>query len=217
VLARCSPASVIGVDPSSGFIDYAIARISDARGSFQVGDAQALPVDDASVDVVVSALMLNFVPDRAAGLAEMRRVVTRGGLVAAYVWDYPGEMRLLKVFWDTAIELDPQAAKAAESVVFDFCRPEPLRELFAGAGLRDVEVQAIDVPTDFRNFDDYWTPFLSGQAPAPAYAMSLDEAGRVRLRESLRDRLPADADGSIHLTARAWAVWGSSRYPSGVS
>jgi hypothetical protein len=86
------------------------------------------------------------------------------------------------------------------------CRPEALAAQFTGAGLKDVEVTSIDIPTVFESFDDYWQPFLGGQGPAPAYAMSLDEGARARLRERLRERLPARADGSIALTARAWAA-----------
>ena len=92
---------------------------------------------------------------------------------------------------------------------FPLCRPEPLQALFTGAGLADVQVRPIDVPTRFRDFDDYWTPFLGGQAPAPGYAMSLSEDRRTELREYLRARLPYDGDGSIPLIARAWAVRGA--------
>jgi SAM-dependent methyltransferase len=210
VLARGFPSGVVGVDPSSAFVRYAAAHALDSRASFAVGDARALPVGDASFDAVVSGLMLNFVPDRNAALGEMRRAARDGGAVAAYVWDYPGEMQLMRHFWDTAVELDPAARPMHEGVRFGFCRPEPLRTMFAGAGFDAVEVDAIVVPTVFPDFDDYWSPFLSGQAPAPSYARSLSDAGRSALRNALRARLPIEDDGSIHLTARAWAVRGSS-------
>jgi hypothetical protein len=140
----------------------------------------------------------------------MRRAVRPGGTVAAYVWDYPGEMQLMKLFWDAAIALDPAALTLDEAARFDFCRPEPLRGSFADAGLRDVAVEAIVVPTDFPGFDAYWTPFLGGTGTAPAYAVSLSDDGRAGLRELLRARLPMAPDGSIHLTARAWAVRGTA-------
>ena len=111
-------------------------------------------------------------------------------------------------FWDAAVELDPDAHTTQEGVCFGFCRPDPLRSMFARAGLTDVEVRPVVVPTVFQDFDDYWTPFLGGTGPAPAYATSLDEERRSALREALRDRLPSEDDGSIHLTARAWAVRG---------
>jgi hypothetical protein len=95
-----------------------------------------------------------------------------------------------------------------EGVRFRLCAPEPLQALFTAAGPADVQVRPIDVLTRFRDFDDYWTPFLGGQAPAPGYAMSLSEDRRSELREYLRARLPYDADGSIPLIARAWAVRG---------
>jgi hypothetical protein len=139
----------------------------------------------------------------------MRRVARPGGVVAAYVWDYAGEMQLMRRFWDAAVALDEGARQLDEGRRFPLCRPDALSSLFAGAGLAGVEARAIDVPTVFRDFDDYWSPFLGGQGPAPAYAMSLEEERRMRLRERLRRELPRRPDGSIHLIARAWAVRGT--------
>jgi len=156
----------------------------------------------------VSGLLLNVIPDRARALGEMSRVVRRGGAVAAYVWDYPGEMQLMRRFWDCAVELDPAARLLHEGIQFGFCRPEPLRSMFTRAGLTDVRLEALAVPTTFRDFDDYWGPFLGGQGPAPSYVSSLDETTRDTLRDALRIRLPTADDGSIGLTARAWAVRG---------
>lgn len=209
ILTDTSPVGVVGVDPSPAYVQHAATHTADERSIFRVGDAQALPFEDDSFDVVVSGLVLNFVPDRPLALAEMQRVTKSGGTVAAYVWDYPGEMQLMKHFWDAAVELNPAAAASHEGVRFDFCRPEPLRSQFIEGGLRKVEVESLVVPTTFEGFDDYWRPFLGGQAPAPSYAMSLSGKDRDRLRESLRARLPVDTDGRIRLTARAWAVRGS--------
>ena len=136
----------------------------------------------------------------------MARVCVEGGIIAAYVWDYAGKMELMRFFWDAAVELDPGAAKADEGIRFPLCRPEALESLFTGAGLNGVEVVPIDIATPFADFDDYWQPFLGGQGPAPAYAMSLDETARARLRERIRERIPILADGSISLIARAWAI-----------
>ena len=205
-----SPRSVVGVDPSADFVAYAAGRVGSDVVSFRVGDAQNIPLPDDSVDAAVAGLVLNFVPDPAAGLAEMSRVTRRGGVVAAYVWDYAGDMQLIRVFFDAAVELDPSAAEHDEGRRFPICAPDPLRELFTGVGLGDVEVRAIDVPTRFADFDDYWRPFLGGHFPAPAYAMSLDEDRRTALRELIRSRLPIAADGSIDLIARAWAVRGTA-------
>jgi SAM-dependent methyltransferase len=203
------PADVVGVDPSPAFVTHAAEHVSDPRARFVVGDARALPVADGRFDVAVSGLMLNFVPERNVALREMSRAVGPGGVVAAYVWDYPSGMQLMTHFWDAAVELDPDAHTIQEGVCFGFCRPDPLRSMFARAGLTDVAVHPVVVPTVFRDFDDYWTPFLGGTGPAPAYATSLDDERRSALREALRDRLPSEDDGSIHLTARAWAVRGS--------
>ena len=209
VLGCCAPEHVVGVEPSAAFREYAEAHVPDPRASFRPGDAQTLPVGDGDFDVVVSGLVLNFVPDRAAALAEMRRAVRPGGTIAAYVWDYPGAMQLMTHFWTAAVALDPAAQSLDEAARFDFCRPDPLRELFADAGLRDVDVEPIVVATDFRSFDDYWTPFLGGTGTAPAYVSSLSDDHRAALRGLLRARLPTADDGSIHLTARAWAVRGT--------
>lgn len=201
---RCSPSSIVGVEPSEGFLKTATENLA-GRAVLQQGSATTIPLADASVDVVVSGLVLNFVPDQRAALAEMARVASEGGTIAAYVWDYGGKMELMRVFWDAAVDLDPNAAKMDEGIRFPLCRPEALEKVFAGAGLKGIEVTSLDIPTPFTNFDDYWQPFLGGQGPAPAYAMSLDETARAHLRERIRTRLPIEANGSIALTARAWA------------
>ena len=205
IVDSCSPSSVAGVEPSEGFLKTAKENLAD-RAALHQGSATAIPLGDGAVDVVVSGLVLNFVPDQRAALAEMARVTGKGGTVAAYVWDYAGKMELMRYFWNAAVELDPDAAKLDEGLRFPLCRPEALEKLFAGAGLKGIEVKPIDIRTPFTNFDDYWQPFLGGQGPAPAYAMSLDETARARLRDRIRERVPLEANGSISLTARAWAT-----------
>lgn len=205
IAERCSPSSLAGVEPSDGYREAARGNLA-GRAELHPGSASAIPLGDATVDVAVSGLVLNFVPDAHAALLEMARVTGKGGTIAAYVWDYAGKMELMRYFWDAAVELDPAAAKLDEGVRFPICRPAALTARFAGAGLKDSEVRAIDIPTPFANFDDYWQPFLGGQGPAPGYAMSLDEAARARLRDRIAERLPAKPDGSIALIARAWAV-----------
>jgi SAM-dependent methyltransferase len=213
ILNDAAPVRVLAVDASESFVTHARAHIVDVRASFRVCDAQVLPIEDEAFDATVSGLVLNFIPDATKALSEMRRVTRPGGMVAAYVWDYAGEMQMMRRFWDAAVELDPGTKHLDEGVRFPTCRPEPLRALFEQSGLTNVEVIAIDVPTEFRNFDDYWTPFLSGQAPAPGYCMSLSEDDRAALRECVRASLPIDGDGRIHLLARAWAVRGTTREP----
>lgn len=215
ILDRCNPAAVIGVEPSEGFLATARAHLA-GRAELHTGSATAIPLNDASVDVVVSGLVLNFVPDTGAALVEMKRVSTFGGAIGAYVWDYAGKMELMRYFWDAATALEPAAAQYDEGIRFPLCHPDALRRLFTDAGLGNVDATAIEVPTPFGNFEDYWSPFEGGQGPAPAYAMSLSESERGRLRDTIRKRLPLEADGSLRLIARAWAVCGTveSRSPA---
>jgi SAM-dependent methyltransferase len=209
ILADQSPAQVIGIDPSEDYLAYARQQVADEQVQFHLGDAGHLPFQDHAVDVVVAGLALNFVPQPAQALNEFRRVVRPQGTVAAYVWDYAGEMQLMRYFWDAATTLHPEDQAADEGRRFPLCQPERLRDLWQAAGLTNIDTVAIDVPTTFRDFDDYWTPFLGGQGAAPKYCMDLREAARVELREYLRSALPIMPDGSIHLIARAWAVRGS--------
>jgi SAM-dependent methyltransferase len=209
ILALAQPKHVESVDPSAGFIEHARRSTPDARVAWSVGDARQLPVATASADVAVAGLVLNFVPGPVDAVREMARATRAGGTVAAYVWDYAERMQMMRVFWDAAAALDPAAAALDEGARFPLCRPGPLVQLFGDAGLHDVEVRAIDIETNFVNFDDFWSPFLGGQGPAPAYAMSLDEERRSALRERVRSALPVAADGTIRLIARAWAVRGA--------
>lgn len=208
ILDLAEPARAVGLDPSEGYLTHARMRLTDPRITFRIGDALAVPAEGGEFDAVVSGLALNFVPDPAAALSEFRRVLVPGGLVAAYVWDYAGEMQMLRHFWDAVADLDPNAGSLQEGPRFPLCHPDRLRELFADAACSAVEVRAIDVPTKFRNFDDYWSPFLGGQGPAAGYVVSLDDTGRAQLAGRIRAALPHREDGSIELVARAWAVKG---------
>jgi SAM-dependent methyltransferase len=210
ILAMSAPGSVLGVDPSERYIAYARAQMTDTRARFEVGDARALPVDGQSYDAVVSGLALNFVPatDQVIAATSMLRAARLGGVVAVYLWDYAGRMEFMRYFWDTAIALNPSASELDEGQRFPLCHPKALASLFRQAGVSAVETRAIDIPTTFRDFDDYWSPFLGGQGPAPAYVNSLKANQRTRLRDQIHRRLPVEPDGSIHLIARAWAVRG---------
>jgi len=208
ILARAAPAEVMGVDPSEEFVFAASDRVQDKCVRFQIGEARALPLEDIRFDVVVSGLVLNFVPAPATAIAEMRRVVRAGGTVALYVWDYAGEMQMMRHFWNAAVALDPSARALDEGERFPICKPEHLVALFKDCGIRKPECTILDVPTVFRNFDDLWSPFLGGQGPAPTYWGTLSEDRQARLREHVRARLPIAKDGSIHLIARAFAVRG---------
>jgi SAM-dependent methyltransferase len=208
LLAACEPQAVFAIDRSKGFLAAARSGIPDPRVRFAAADAAALPWASASFAATVSGLVLNFVPDAGAMAREMARATRPGGRVAVYVWDYSGGMEMIRAFWDAAIEVSPGDAAHTQAERFPICQPEPLKALFQGAGLASVAVRSIAIPTVFRDFDDYWAPFLGRQGPAPAYLASLADERRDQIREVLRARLPAAADGAIALTARAWAVQG---------
>jgi SAM-dependent methyltransferase len=213
VLATAQPAGVTGFDRSPEFLRHARALIGPAAtvpATFAAADATALPAPDRVFDRVVSGLVLNFVPDAERAVRQMRRVAVAGGSVAAYVWDYIDRMQIIRRFWDAAIRLDPAAAELDEGRRFPICQPDRLAALFRAAGLSDVDTLAIEVPTVFAGFDDFWTPFLGGQGPAPGYVTALAPPHQARLREELRAELPVGADGSIALVARAWAVRGTA-------
>jgi SAM-dependent methyltransferase len=207
ILAHGAPKSIVSIEPSAGFLERARANVPDARVAFLLGDAQDLPVDQGSKDVIVSGLVLNFVPDRAKALAEMRRTARAGATIGFYVWDYPGAgVEFMRAFWTAAASLDSAAADLTEDRRFPFCTPDGLRALTSSAGLRAVDITAIEAPSVFRDFEDYWQPFTLGAGPAPGYCMSLAPEARERLRARLSDSLARQPDGSIHLKTRAWAV-----------
>lgn len=208
ILDRCAPAAVTGVEPSEGFLATARENLA-GRAELLPGSATDIPLAAGAVDVAVCGLVLNFVADQPAALAELARVVRPGGTIAAYIWDYAGTMEMMSMFWEAAAALDQRAVALAEAVRFQLSRPEELERLFAGAGLAGVAVTGIEIETRFANFEDYWQPFLGGAGPAPTYVASLAEDARERLREHLRDSLPFVIDGSIPLAARAWAVRGT--------
>jgi SAM-dependent methyltransferase len=208
ILKETAATEVVGVDPSPGFITYARTQATDSRVRFESGDARSLPLPTGEFDVVVAGLVLNFVPEPDQAVAELQRTARPGGLIGSYVWDYADGMQFIRHFWDAAVELNPGADGLDQANRFPLCNPEQLTKLFERAGLHRVETTAIDIPTVFRDFDDYWVPFLGGQGAAPTYVGTLTESQRAVLRDRLRDRLEIEPDGSIRLTARAWAVKG---------
>lgn len=206
VIDHANPETVVGLDPSLGFVQYASQQTK--LSTFVIADGSALPFADHVFDVVISGLALNFMPQPESALAEMCRITKSGGMVAAYIWDYSGQMEFLRYFWDAAVALDAGAKSLHEGYRFPICQPEPLRQLWQAANLKKVTVDAIDIPTKFVSFDAYWQPFTVGNFPAPNYVMSLDDKRRNKLCDYLLRTLPIAEDGSIHLMARAWAVRG---------
>jgi len=208
ILSACEPSSVYGIDSSEGFVSQARLRIGDQRARFEAGDATRLPWESGFCDVAVSGLVLNFVRDHESMVREMARVTKPGGRVAAYVWDYAGGMQMIRHFWDAAIAVSPDDAKVDQAERFPLCQPGPLEALFERTGLKSVSVRAIDIPTVFRDFDDYWTPFLERTGAAPTYLASVGGEVQERIRQRLESRLASARSGPIELTARAWAVQG---------
>jgi SAM-dependent methyltransferase len=198
--------SVAAVDPSDTFVAACRERVPGARVA--LASAEALPFADGTFDGALAQLVVNFMTDPLAGVREMRRVTRAGGTVAAAVWDYAGEMTLLRRFWDAAIALDPDSEPRDERHM-PHCTPDALGELWAAAGLGGVEVTSATVGADYDGFDDLWSPLERGVGPAGAYVAALAPDARAALREELRRRLGA-GDAPFRLTARAWIATGSS-------
>jgi SAM-dependent methyltransferase len=207
VVAASPTGTVLGVDPSPGFVD--IARSAVPAGRFEVGDAQALQFHDGTFTRTLSLLVLNFVPDPHAAVREMIRVTQPGGTIAVAVWDYRGGMQMLAGFWDEAMALRDSAEPRDERQM-PLCQPYALGELWREHGFGDVVEQPLRIQQQFSSFDDYWLPFMRGVGPAGSYVADLDEPARAQLRERLRSRLlPAGVDGPFTLTAQAFAVRGT--------
>lgn len=204
----CEPVSVVACDLSEPFIEHARKNLADIRVSFVLAGAESLPRRQGGFDAVVSGLVLNFLPDPGQAMASIRKRLRPGGIVAAYVWDYTQGMEFLRCFWEEAVSSDPRAAALDEGRRFPLCRQQALDSLFQAACLAQVETGLLDIPTEFADFDDYWTPFLRGTGPAPGYVASLDPQGRELLRERLERRLHRGSGKRIQLRARAWAVRG---------
>jgi SAM-dependent methyltransferase len=194
---------VAAIDPSEPFAAACSERVPAA--DIQVGAAESLPWPADTFDVALSQLVVNFMSDADAGVAEMRRVVRPGGTVASCTWDYSGGMTMLRTFWDAALSLDSETPDEARTMRYN--DPDALRELWLRAGLEAVATDALVVEASYRDFDDYWEPFTAGVGPGGAYTLSLDPERRAALREECRRRL-GDRDGAFTLSAKAWAVKG---------
>jgi SAM-dependent methyltransferase len=204
---RLGPGSVLAADPSEPFVAACRARLPGVQVALAA--AEALPFTDGSVDAALSQLVVNFMRDPEAGVRGMARVTRRGGVVASCVWDYGGEMTLLRAFWDAAREVDPaRGAAEDEGVAMPWCGEGELAGLWRAAGLRDVRAGALTVAASYADFEDLWSPLLSGVAPSGAFCVSLDDERRAALRDAYRRRLGV-GDGPFTLTARAWAAAGS--------
>jgi SAM-dependent methyltransferase len=211
ICSHADPASVVGCDPAASFVEFARERSRDARQSFVIAGIGNMPRRAGGYGSVTSLLALNFVPDAEDAVREMLAVAAPRSTVSACVWDYSDGMLLLRHFWNAAASLDSAASALDESNRFPLCRRDALTALFRHSGLSDVRCEPIEIRTAFASFDDYWHPFLGGTGPAPSYVASLDANRRSALARKLAETLRREPDGSIALTARAWAVRGAVR------
>jgi ubiquinone/menaquinone biosynthesis C-methylase UbiE len=210
IVETCSPASVVGIDPAQAQIDYASRKPVAGRARFRLGDAQALPFPEAAFDIVASALVINFIPDRVRALSEMRRVIRPGGLVAGYVWDFEPELSPSGPFRlglrDVIADL-PALPGTNDSTV------PRIQRLFEQAGFVDVATRHIDVTVEFADFEAFWAAQTPSYAPTTKTIAAMGEADRRRLEDAVRSRLRATADGSIRYGARANAIRGRAPDP----
>jgi SAM-dependent methyltransferase len=203
---RLGEERVSAADPSEPFVEACRRRVPGAE--VVLAPAEELPFADRAFDAVLSQLVVNFMRDAKVGVRGMARAAGPGGVVASCVWDYAGEMTLLRGFWDAALEVDPERAAAAdEAVVMRWCGEGELAELWREVGLHDVRFGALNVSAAYTDFEDLWSPFPTGIAPSGAFCASLDDDQRAALHDAYRQRLGVD-DGPFELTARAWAVAG---------
>lgn len=207
---NCIPEKISGIDPSEGFIEKVKQRIS-TNCEFRVGNVEKLPFENENFEVIVSGLALNFFPNIEKALSELKRVSKPNGVIAAYVWDYSGRMDFLRYFWDAAYQIDPKSRELDEGLRFPICNSENLIKVFENANLIDVESDKLDIETVFKNFDDYWNPFLGLQGPAPSYLSSLNSELQEDLKNLIKDRLQTESDGSIKLLGRAIAIKGKCK------
>jgi len=209
VCSHADPASVVGCDPASPFIEFAQQHSRDVRQSFVIAGVGSLPRRPDGYGSVASLFALNFLPDPEGAVREMRSVAAPRSTVSACVWDYSEGMLFLRHFWDAAVSQDSAASALDEGTRFPLCRRDALTTLFRDSGLGDVRCEPIEIPTAFADFEDYWRPFLGGTGPAPSYVASLDADSRANLARKLDQTLPRGPDGTITLAARAWAVRGT--------
>jgi SAM-dependent methyltransferase len=175
---------------------------------FEVAGVGSLPLREGGYDAVVSGLALNFFPDPSRAMEEQLEVLSPGGCVGAFVWDYSDGMEFLRHFWGAASSIDPGAADADEGRRFSICNPDSLKSLFEAAGTDGVRGDSISIPTTFTSFEDYWRPFLGGTGPAPNLVSKFSAQECDALVDELKRRLPIQSNGSIELQTRAWAVAG---------
>lgn len=203
VVDTCSPTTVVANDPSATQIELARNKPFAQKVDFRVADAQMLPFADNAFDVVASALVINFIPDRARAITEMRRVARAGGVVTGYVWDFAAN---LSPTGPVRIGLSQIGTKTPLVSGTEESRPEALSSLFAEAGLQDIATRTIDVTMSFPNFNDFWQTQKASYSPTGKVIAALSETDREKLIEAVRASMLASRDGSVAYSARANAI-----------
>jgi len=200
LVRRLGASNVAAVDPSAAFVEAARARLPGA--DVRVAGAEALPFDDGSFDVAFAQLVVHFMADPVAGIAEMARVTRAGGTVVACVWDFAGHRSPVSPFWTAVKAMEPENNGESR---YAGARQGHLVEIFRAAGLREVEEHVVEADLTHRTFEDWWNPFTAGVGPAGAHAKALDASRLAELRERARAELPAPP---FTIEARAWAARG---------
>jgi ubiquinone/menaquinone biosynthesis C-methylase UbiE len=200
LVTRLGPAAVTAVDPSETFVAAARERLPGV--AVEQASAEQLPFPDDSFDAAIAQLVVHFMSDPVAGLAEMGRVTRPGGVVAACVWDHAGGRSPLSPFWESARVLEPRGDDEAG---LPGTREGHLQELFEAAGLGQIEDTTLSASIEYQTFEEWWEPFTFGIGPAGAFVARLGAERVGELRELCRERLPA---APFTITARAWASRG---------
>jgi SAM-dependent methyltransferase len=200
LVSRLGPGAVAAVDPSEPFVAAASSRFPEV--DVRRATAERLPFSDDSFDAALAQLVVHFMSDPVAGLAEMARVTRRGGVVAACVWDHAGGKGPLGLFWDAARELEPGVHDESHLAGV---REGHLAELFEAARLREIEAAVLSADLEHSSFEEWWEPFTRGVGPAGGYVAGLEPDRQAELRERCRAKLPR---APFVITARAWAARG---------
>jgi len=200
-----APSAISGVDPSEDQISFAKDRAGASHMDYRLGDALSLPFGDEEFDVAVMALVIGQLLDRSKAIAEMKRVVRRGGTVATYVWDGPDSGHPQQPLFDAlkamGRELKRGPGNQARSI-------GELRNLFDAAGLEAVTSRSIEIQLTFKNFDQFWAAQTALISRTVQAIRSMSEFDLSRFKVLLRELLPTETNGYIGYTARANAIKG---------
>ena len=208
IIKQSSGASeIVAIDPSTAQVSYAQSRESAEGVQFQVADARSMPLANERFDVAVSALVLNFIPDRGKAVSEMRRVVRRGGTAAAYVWDFAGQRGTSQHLHSAVMELESPGYRPA-GLNAESTTQDNLKTLFEAAGLNDVITRSFEIRVTFPDSDDYWDSHTKFTSPIGSHIQNMTEENRQGLRQMVQARLPFDDHGAISHSARVNAVKG---------